>query len=47
MAEQQDPLGFMDQLKAIVSEPRLLRIFLMAAIIAFFACAFLIKFTSN
>lgn len=42
-----EPKGLIAQIKEILGEPRLLRIFVIAAIVAFTACAFLIKLAGN
>jgi hypothetical protein len=42
-----EPAGLIAQIKEILREPRLLRIFAIAAIVAFTACAFLIKLIGN
>jgi hypothetical protein len=42
-----EPVGLIAQIKEILREPRLLRIFAIAAIVAFTACAFLIKLIGN
>jgi hypothetical protein len=42
-----EPKGLTPQIKEILGEPRLLRIFVIAAIVAFTAGAFLIQLAGN